>query len=285
MEPKGEIRYGRYTDAATGKHGVRILVANQGDVIIEDIRVEFVYDQKTPGTRELPREGGEPSESQNAGGRLGFGLAADEAAGPLRKGEQRKFLFYPQAMPLLKTLVQTLPPKQYRIAVTMNGKEKGAIPGEVFGEFVEGEFPEYETVDLSASFADPRAINLQPSPPSPEAGPRYTTHFAPYVDPEGHKGVSVCITNQGPTPIDSLEVAFVHRGEPQPSTVDQQASGPAQTTGKLEFTLSPLQPPFPYPPGREPHFPVAAQGNAQVANSRGIAFRRVLLPGKHCQWR
>ena len=64
-------------------------------------------------------------------------------------------------MPLLKTLVQTLPAKQYRIAVTMNGKEKGAIPGEVFGEFVEREFPEYETVDLSADLRRPQSNQSQ----------------------------------------------------------------------------------------------------------------------------
>ena len=125
MEPKGEIRYGKYTDTTTGKQGVRILVVNQGDVIIDDIAVEFVYDCETPLTQELPREGGEPIEHREAGGRLGFGPAADESAGPLRKGEERKFLLSPDAMPLLKTLVQTLPAKQYRIAVTMNGKKKG----------------------------------------------------------------------------------------------------------------------------------------------------------------
>ena len=67
MEPKGAIRYGRYTDTTTGKHSVRILVANQGDVIIEDIKVEFVYDYETPITRELPREGGEPIKSSGCG--------------------------------------------------------------------------------------------------------------------------------------------------------------------------------------------------------------------------
>ena len=61
MEPKGAIRYGRYTDATTGKHGVRISVANQGDVIIEDIKVEFVYDYETPITRELPARAASPS--------------------------------------------------------------------------------------------------------------------------------------------------------------------------------------------------------------------------------
>ena len=121
---------------------MRILVVSQGDVIIDEIKVEFVYDCEMPLTQELPREGGEPIEHRDGGGSLGFVLAADESAGPLRKGEERKFLLSPDAMPLLKTLVQTLPAKQYRIAVTMNGKEKGAIPGEVFGKFVEREFPE-----------------------------------------------------------------------------------------------------------------------------------------------
>jgi hypothetical protein len=38
------------------------------------------------------------------------------------------------------SIAQSLSPERYRVAITMNGKEEVAIPGKVFGEFLERRF-------------------------------------------------------------------------------------------------------------------------------------------------
>ena len=282
MEPKGAIRYSKYTDTSTGKHSVRIVVANRGDVIIEDIKVEFVYDYETPIVGELPGEGGEPVKHQDASGRLGFGLAADEGDGPLRKGEERKFRVVSRRSALAKDARSNAPGKAIPDCGHHEREGKGGDSGRSAWEVRAREFPECETVDLSAVVAGPEATGLNPSQPLPEERPGYNTHFAPYVDPAGHKGVSVCITNQGATPIDTFELPSSTRKNRSIDCGNQAVPSRRANGWSLLFPL--CNRPFRFAPARIARS-CCLPSNAQVAKSGGIAFLGSLPPGKHRQWR
>ena len=162
MEAQVTIAYSGYTDTNSGKHGIRIVVTNVGDVVIEDIQVNFCYEYEKPISHELSRRRLPPIRIQELGGSLGFCLASKQQNKEINSGESLVFLFPIEVMPLLKTLIEALPNDKYRIVSTLNGKEETAIPGDVLGEFVKRLFPDVETVSLSTVFADPRIINPDP---------------------------------------------------------------------------------------------------------------------------
>ena len=139
MEATIHLRLDDYLDEETQKRAVRIHVTNTGDAAINNISFKFVYDYEA--SQDVSSEfGGIPSEE--VGGCIGFAATSNEPKGPLAAGRDRSYLFPSCTMKMLISLVQSLSPENYRVAIILDEKEAVAFSGECFGEFVERRFPE-----------------------------------------------------------------------------------------------------------------------------------------------
>jgi hypothetical protein len=145
------IVFGEYTEGRSGERSVMIEVTNTGKVPIDGIKLDWVYQYEVPqdATEEfLARHGGaftratgqKPAQVNATGRRFPFSLPEGERVGPLRAGETRTYLYPPAWLPGMRSLVQSLSPERYHVAITINGREAVAIPGPVFGAFVERRF-------------------------------------------------------------------------------------------------------------------------------------------------
>ena len=146
-----ELAFGEFTDTDTRKKGIRIEVRNTGKKPIDSIKVEWVYEYEKPqdATAEFAALHGEdiskatgrkPNKVDEVGRRYSFNLSRGESSGPLAVGEERLYLFPPEWLPDMCSLVQSLSPDRYRVAITIDSEESVGIPGSVFGEFVERRF-------------------------------------------------------------------------------------------------------------------------------------------------
>lgn len=155
-EPTVSLGFGEYTDTDSKRQGIRIEVKNVGDEAIDEIKVEWVYDYDAPqeATQEFSKlhgddfarsTGQKPVKVHEVGRRYSFSPAKGESDGPLAPGGSRVFLYPPDWISEMVSVVQSLSPERYRVAITMNGKEEEAIPGKDFGDFVQGRFGTSET--------------------------------------------------------------------------------------------------------------------------------------------
>lgn len=151
VEPTVEIQFGGYTDTTSNMPSVLVDVTNAGGDPIPDIKLEWVYEYESPqdATADFIREHGAqfaettgqpPVRASELGRRYSFNPAAGQSKGPLGVGETRTYLYPPEWLPDMLSVVQSLSPERYFVAITMNGKEEVAIPGKDFGEFVQRRF-------------------------------------------------------------------------------------------------------------------------------------------------
>ena len=155
-EPTVSISLGGYTHTTMQKPSVCVEVKNEGKAAINEIKVEWVYEYEAPqdGTQNfLATQGAaftqitgqRPVKAYQVGRRDSFNPEEGAKEGPLEPGETRLYLYPPDWFPAMLSLVQSLSPERYHVAITMNGKEEVAIPGNVFGEFVEKKFGKKES--------------------------------------------------------------------------------------------------------------------------------------------
>jgi|GEM_PF-7040709 len=146
-EPEVSIGYGEFTDSETNERSVRIEVTNRGTVPINEIKVEWVYTYETPqeATLDFNAEHGAAIKkatgqsvkyAAETGRRYGFNPEAGAKKGPITTGESRVYLYPPEWLADMLSIVSSLSPERYHIAITMNGKEEMAVPGKVIGAFV-----------------------------------------------------------------------------------------------------------------------------------------------------
>jgi hypothetical protein len=140
-EPVAGIGYDVCTITTTGAKTVCIEVTNHGKIPLTGIKVEFVYEYDTPQDPKVTMTpAGTPLTIAEVGRRMGFSPAVGEKKGDVLPGESRAYLLPPEWMNQLKSIVQSLSPERYHVAITFNGKEEGKIEGKVFGEFIDRRF-------------------------------------------------------------------------------------------------------------------------------------------------
>ncbi|NLX98532.1 MAG: hypothetical protein GXY83_20425 [Rhodopirellula sp.] len=133
------VQYGIYRDSRTDKQSVRVDVFNGGNAAAFDVKLEFVYEYEKPQdvSLEFARPGMKAVHIEQSGRSVAFVVARGCSNGPLEPGERRRYLYPPFVTAELRSLVQSLSPERYRVAITANGRTGVAIPGDVFGEFVQ----------------------------------------------------------------------------------------------------------------------------------------------------
>jgi hypothetical protein len=150
-EPMVTIKYGKFTECNSQKQSIEVQVVNEGKFPIDEVRVAWVYDYEAPqdATKEFTAQHGaaftratgqRPISVDAMGRRYWFNVMEGQKKGPLEAGESRVFLFPSAWIPDILSVVQSLSPERYHVAVILNGKEEIAIPGTVIGEFVDKEF-------------------------------------------------------------------------------------------------------------------------------------------------
>ena len=147
-EPQVEIEYGETTFKESGTVAPFVAVTNAGDRPIKEVAVEWVVTFETPqqATDEFKRLHGE-SFSANTGqnvvraDKLGCRYSfIPQGEGPLNIGEKRGFAFPPEWMAPMLSMIQSLSPERYFVAVTSDGHEDVAVKGTDFGDFVSERF-------------------------------------------------------------------------------------------------------------------------------------------------
>jgi hypothetical protein len=126
----------------SGKKSLMVDVTNEGAIPV-DIRLAFVYDTESRRrAARKPRKGQMQDPHEHMKGGVEFRASKRGPSGPLQPGEKRRYLYPPQAIPQLRSLVQSLPPDRYHLGIKVNGKRSVAVAGEAFGAFVENRLPE-----------------------------------------------------------------------------------------------------------------------------------------------
>lgn len=150
-EPTVGIGYDTYTDTKSGRLSVALDVTNQGTSPIDTIEIEWVYEYDTPieATREFNATSGvefakiagkKATWAGETGRRYKFGTEIGQKPGPLGVGETRVFLYPSEWITELISVVHSLSPERYHIAITMNGKEEVAMSGAIVGDFISRRF-------------------------------------------------------------------------------------------------------------------------------------------------
>lgn len=125
------------TDNKTEVKTVFLEVTNKGPTPIGQIKVEWVYQYDKP--QDVKKVSGKDIVIGLAGKRLGF-CAQGEKDGPLAVGECREFAYPPHWMNELLSVVQSLSPERYHVAITTDGKEQTMMEGTQFGDFIDRRF-------------------------------------------------------------------------------------------------------------------------------------------------
>jgi hypothetical protein len=144
-EPQLEIGYGKLPVTGTGEFTPFVEVTNAGDRPIAEIRVEWVVEYESPQemTEEFKRlhgeefsraTGEEVQRAEELGGRYRFMPQSEE--GPLKAGATRRFVYPPEWLPAMQSIVQSLSPERYFVAAVSDGHEDVAVEGKRFGEFI-----------------------------------------------------------------------------------------------------------------------------------------------------
>jgi hypothetical protein len=142
---KVAIGFGGYTDADTGRRGLRIIGTNLDTAAIKELKIDFVYEFEKPVKREVAPPGKKTMSVEEVGGSIGFGLALGQKEGPVEPGESRAYLLPVFAMDHVRELVDSLPSERYRVDMTVGGKTEVAITGKVIGEFIRRELADRPT--------------------------------------------------------------------------------------------------------------------------------------------
>jgi hypothetical protein len=108
----------KYLDSETDEPGVYLEATNKGNLPIRQLKIEWVY-----GTNPVMR--------------YRFELPAGEAERPLEAGEMRRYVFPSELTNEMRSVVQSVSPDLYSVKATKDGIEEMAIPGNLWGEFIE----------------------------------------------------------------------------------------------------------------------------------------------------
>jgi hypothetical protein len=136
MEPDIRIELASFKDSETGQSGICLEVTNAGQVTVDDLELDFVYEFEKPVPREEQRPGMEPLSLGQTAGSFNFSLPLGHKKGPIKPGHRRLYALSVCIMPQVKSLVESLSSERYYIRATIDGEQEVGIPGNEFGEFV-----------------------------------------------------------------------------------------------------------------------------------------------------
>lgn len=149
MELTAKVRLGEKVDARTGQRMIWADVVNVGEAPIDRVLLTFEYEYENPQdiSQEFDQPAGRSIRIEELGRQIEF-LPALGDAGPLPVGYGRAYLLSAHSLATLESIVASLSPERYRLAITMNGHREVAVPGMVVGGFVQRCIPDSFARDL-----------------------------------------------------------------------------------------------------------------------------------------
>jgi hypothetical protein len=129
------VGFGEYTHKETGKQSIRVEVSHKGGGGVGKCEVDFVFDYDKPQDRSQEFRGIPVKE-------LGARYCMNPRGGnfQIKPGETRTYLLPPDFLDSVKSVVAALSPERYSLNITQDGNDQVAVPGTVFGEFVQRKF-------------------------------------------------------------------------------------------------------------------------------------------------
>lgn len=143
MELTATVRLGVKVDASTGQRKIWADVLNVGEAPIDRLLLTFEYEYENPQdiSNEFDPPPGRSIRIEELGRQIEF-LPALGDAGPLPVGDGRAYQLPDQSFATMESIVASLSPEKYRLAINMNGHREVAVPGMVVGGLVQRCIPD-----------------------------------------------------------------------------------------------------------------------------------------------
>lgn len=138
LELEVKVRLREHIDPTMGCRTVQADITNVGEEPIDRISLAFEYEYETPQdvSSEFERPPGRSIRVEEYGRQIDFTPVAS-GEGTLQVGQCRTYLLSHDSLRTMESVVESLSPERYWLAITMNGQREVALSGAVLGGFVQ----------------------------------------------------------------------------------------------------------------------------------------------------
>ena len=138
LELEVKVRLSEHIDPKAGWRTVRADITNVGEEPIDRIALAFEYKYETPQdvSSEFDQPPGRSIRVQELGRQIDF-MPMEAGKESLQVGQCRTYLLSHASLRAMESVVESLSPERYWLAITKNGQREVAVSGVVLGSFVQ----------------------------------------------------------------------------------------------------------------------------------------------------